>query len=248
MPRLHVLADDWLKGALGKIGNRASAEFAIALYHPEYPAAVAPTIATTVPTPLCPPRLKIAQAAGPGGLFRLVLRRGRCPHDHHHGGEQLGCTPCAGQTMALARDRATGPRSGSPGGGTASSTRRATACRWRACCRGSSAARLAIVVRSCRGGYSRQQCHGKFRPVHAKVVVAQMDPADMAHMVSAYSVFFGPIVKKLAATTAVFCQIRFEGLPVARARHKKGERKNRANRHELGNPIPRRRQASADCE
>jgi hypothetical protein len=52
-----------------------------------------------------------------------------------------------------------GPRSGSPGGGTASSTRRATARRWRACCRGSSVARPGIaVVCSCRGGY-----HGRFR-------------------------------------------------------------------------------------
>jgi hypothetical protein len=48
--------------------------------------------------------------------------------------------------MAPARDRATGPRSRSPGGGTASSTRRATARRWRACCRGSSADRPEIVV------------------------------------------------------------------------------------------------------
>jgi hypothetical protein len=34
-----------------------------------------------------------------------------------------------------------------------------------------------VVVCSCRGGYSRQQCHGKFRPVRAKVVAVQMDPA-----------------------------------------------------------------------
>jgi hypothetical protein len=70
--------------------------------------------------------------------------------------------------MALACDLAMGRRSGSPGGGTASSTRRATARRWRACCRGSSAARSEIVVVCpCRGGYSPQQCHGKFRPVRA---------------------------------------------------------------------------------
>jgi hypothetical protein len=43
-------------------------------------------------------------------------------------------------------DLATGPRSGSPGGGTASSTRRATARRCRACCPVSSAARPEIVV------------------------------------------------------------------------------------------------------
>jgi hypothetical protein len=52
--------------------------------------------------------------------------------------------------------------------GTANTTRRATARRWRACCRGSLAVRPEIVVVCSRqGGYSRQQCHGKFRPVRA---------------------------------------------------------------------------------
>ena len=55
-----------------------------------------------------------------------------------------------------------GPRAPSFGAGTASTTRRATALHWPACCRGSLAARLRIVVVcSCRGGYSRQQCHDK---------------------------------------------------------------------------------------
>jgi hypothetical protein len=40
---------------------------------------------------------------------------------------RTGGTPCAAGTMAPARDRATGPRSGSPGGGTTSATPRATA-------------------------------------------------------------------------------------------------------------------------
>jgi hypothetical protein len=72
-----------------------------------------------------------------------------------------------GRTSVPARV-ATDRRSGWPGGGTASSTRRASARRWRACCRGSSAARPEIaVVCSCRRGYSRQHCHGKFRPVRA---------------------------------------------------------------------------------
>jgi hypothetical protein len=51
-------------------------------------------------------------------------------------------TACAGRTMTLARDRTTGPRSRSLDGGTASTTRRATARRWRACCRGSSGHRV----------------------------------------------------------------------------------------------------------
>jgi hypothetical protein len=49
---------------------------------------------------------------------------------------------------------ATGPRSRSSGGGTANTTPRATARRWRACCRASWAARPEIVVVcSCWGGY-----------------------------------------------------------------------------------------------
>jgi hypothetical protein len=75
--------------------------------------------------------------------------------------------PCVGQTMALIHDRATGLRSRSPGGGIASSTCRETARRWRACCRGSWAARPGIVGVLMAGGYSRQQCHCKFRPVRA---------------------------------------------------------------------------------
>jgi hypothetical protein len=42
-----------------------------------------------------------------------------------------------GRMSVPARDLARGPRSGSSDGGTASSTRRAPARRWRACCRGS---------------------------------------------------------------------------------------------------------------
>jgi hypothetical protein len=85
-----------------------------------------------------------------------------------HRGCRTGCTPCAGRTLAPACDRATGRRSAPPDDGTANTTPRATARRWRACCRGSSAARPGIeVVCSCRGGYSPQQCHGKFRPVRA---------------------------------------------------------------------------------
>jgi hypothetical protein len=61
-------------------------------------------------------------------------------------------------------DLARGRRSGSSGGGTASSTRPVTARRWRACCRVSSLGQPEIVVVcSCRRGYSHQQCHGKFR-------------------------------------------------------------------------------------
>jgi hypothetical protein len=57
---------------LGKIGNRASAEFAIALYHPEYPAAVAPTIAMTVPAFSAVSRR--GSSAGKGDLaFALAL-------------------------------------------------------------------------------------------------------------------------------------------------------------------------------
>jgi hypothetical protein len=80
----------------------------------------------------------------------------------------LRCTSCAVRTSASARDRATVRRSRSHGGGAASTTPRATARRWHACCRASSAARLGIAVDcSCRGEYLRQQCHGKFRPVRA---------------------------------------------------------------------------------
>jgi hypothetical protein len=56
--------------------------------------------------------------------------------------------------MALPRDLATGPRSAPPDGGIGGTTPRATARRWRACCRGSLADRPEIVVvYSCRGGY-----------------------------------------------------------------------------------------------
>jgi hypothetical protein len=50
-----------------------------------------------------------------------------------------GADHARGRMSAAARDLARGRRSESPGGGTASSTRRATARRWRACCRGLSA-------------------------------------------------------------------------------------------------------------
>jgi hypothetical protein len=67
-----------------------------------------------------------AQPARSWAYFGLSLPAAGA-HDHHNGAEQLGCTPCAGRTLALAHDPATGPRSGSHDGGTASMTRRATA-------------------------------------------------------------------------------------------------------------------------
>jgi len=87
-----------------------------------------------------------------------------------------------GPVLAQQRSRSWSRRS--PGGGTASTTRRDTARRWRACCPVSSAARPGIVVVcSCRGGYSCQQCHGKFRPVRArrlalKSMKARSPPTD----------------------------------------------------------------------
>jgi hypothetical protein len=75
---------------------------------------------------------------------------------------------CRTARLRHGRRRATDRRSPSSHGGTANTTQRATARRWRACCRGSWAGRAEIVAAcSCRGGYSPQQCHGKFRPVHA---------------------------------------------------------------------------------